>query len=81
MRTNPSEAERRRRMASFHLADTDGSGKLDLEEFVSAAELLGLEGLDRPSLEEHFHAADVNENDLMEIEEYASMIEKLTSKD
>lgn len=41
MLTNPDEVERRRVYASFHAADTEGTGKLNLEEFISAFKALG----------------------------------------
>ena len=39
--TDPDEVERRRVFASFHAADTEGTGKLNLEEFISAFKALG----------------------------------------
>ena len=41
MLTDPDEVERRRVYASFHAADTEGTGKLNLEEFISAFKALG----------------------------------------
>ena len=38
---DPDEVERRRVFASFHAADTEGTGKLNLEEFISAMKALG----------------------------------------
>ena len=39
--TDPDEVERRRVFASFHAADTEGTGKLNLDEFISAFKALG----------------------------------------
>ena len=41
MLTDPDEVERRRVYASFHAADTEDTGKLNLEEFISAFKALG----------------------------------------
>ena len=41
MLTDPDEVEKRRVHASFHAADTEGTGKLNLEEFISAFKALG----------------------------------------
>jgi amino acid transporter len=41
MITNPDEVEKRRRFAAFHAADTEGTGRLNLGEFVSAIRALG----------------------------------------
>ncbi len=41
MITNPDEVERRRLFAAFHAADTEGTGKLNLGQFVSAIRALG----------------------------------------
>ena len=41
MLTDPEEVERRRVFASFHAADSEGTGKLNLEEFISAFKALG----------------------------------------
>ncbi|MEC7694805.1 MAG: amino acid permease [Candidatus Thermoplasmatota archaeon] len=41
MLTEPEEVERRRVFASFHAADSEGTGKLNLEEFISAFKALG----------------------------------------
>jgi len=38
--TDPDEVERRRVFAAFHAADTEGTGKLNLEEFISAFKAL-----------------------------------------
>ena len=41
MLTDPDEVERRRVYASFHAADAEDTGKLNLEEFISAFKALG----------------------------------------
>jgi amino acid transporter len=41
MLTDPDEVEKRRIHAAFHAADTEGTGKLNLDEFVSAFKALG----------------------------------------
>mgnify|MGYP002879631045 CR=1 FL=1 len=41
MFTDPGEVELRRRYAAFHAADSEGNGKLNLGEFVSAIRALG----------------------------------------
>jgi len=79
--SDPAEVERRRRMASFHLADTDGSGAIDLDEFIAAAEMLGFSEKDHAKLQEHFRSADTDENGLMDIEEYAVIVDKMVSMD
>ena len=79
MSRDPIEVERRRRMASFHLADTDRSGAIDLGEFIAAAEMLGFSEGDHAELEEHFRSADTDENGLMDIDEYAVIVEKMIS--
>ncbi len=79
MSRDPIEVERRRRMASFHLADTDRSGAIDLGEFIVAAEMLGFSEGDHAELEEHFRSADTDENGLMDIDEYAVIVEKMIS--
>ena len=41
MLTDPDEVEKRRVHAAFHAADTEGTGNLNLEEFISAFKALG----------------------------------------
>ena len=41
MLTDPDEVEKRRVHAAFHAADTEGTGNLNLEEFISALKALG----------------------------------------
>ena len=41
MLTDPDEVEKRRVHAAFHAADTEGTGYLNLEEFISALKALG----------------------------------------
>ena len=41
MLTDSNEAERRRLFAAFYEADSEGSGHLDLDQFVSAFKSLG----------------------------------------
>jgi len=81
MSRDPIEVERRRRMASFHLADTDRSGAIDLGEFIAAAEMLGFSEGDHAELEEQFRSADTDENGLMDIDEYAVIVDKMISGD
>ena len=41
MLTDPDEVEKRRVHAAFHAADTEGTGNLNLDEFISALKALG----------------------------------------
>ena len=50
MLTDPDEVETRRRYAAFHAADTEGTGSLNLGEFVSAIRALGYIGISGPNI-------------------------------
>ena len=82
MITDPDEVERRRQFAAFHAADTEGTGGLNLSEFMSAMRALGfdeqpIEMRVRP-LRDYFHAADSDNDGLIDVDEFLEKASELS---
>ena len=86
---DPYRAESRRRTAAFnaahtwsdkHAADTRGNKLLNLSQFISGVDVLGIDYEDADTLREYFHAADENEDGLIHLDQFLMALETMAAE-
>ena len=74
MMTKPDVVEKRRLYAAFSAADLKNNGTLNLREFTSAIEELGLKSDEHNAIRVYFHQADSDDDGTIDVDEFCDFI-------